>query len=148
MKYRLLFILAIFVLWSCGKDQMETDEELIQQYITDNNLDAKSLESGLYVVIEIEGSQDKPELSSEIEIDYEGHYLDGEKFDSSYDRGEPLIFTLAGLIEGWQLGIPEFGKGGIGTLLIPSHLGYGSNPPFGVREDAVLVFDIELINFN
>ena len=146
IKYSII-IFSLLILASCGKDQMTTDDELIQEYLANNGLQAKLFESGLYVIVDIEGGSEKPDLTSEVTIDYEGKYLDGEKFDSSYDSGEPIIFPLNGFIEGWQLGIPEFGKGGSGTLIIPSHLGYGGNPPFGIRKNAVLIFDIELLDF-
>jgi FKBP-type peptidyl-prolyl cis-trans isomerase FkpA len=148
MKNVLIILFATTLFFSCGKDQMTTDEELIQQYIDDNNLLVKALDDGLYVVIDAIGGEERPALSNEITVDYEGKYLDGEKFDSSYDRGKPIVFPLSGFIDGWRMGIPEFGRGGRGTIIIPSHLGYGSNPPTGIRKNAVLVFDIELIDFN
>ena len=147
MKY--FFVVFIcFGLLSCGKDQMGTDNDLIKMYLLENNLNALEFESGLHVVIINQGGEEKPSLLNEVEVHYEGRYLDGEKFDSSYDAGNPVKFPLSVLIAGWQEGIPMFGRGGEGTLLVPSHLGYGSNPPNGIRKDAVLVFDIELLDFN
>jgi FKBP-type peptidyl-prolyl cis-trans isomerase FkpA len=74
-------------------------------------------------------------------VDYTGYFMDGKVFDESVST-----FSLRGVIAGWREGIPLFGKGGKGKLLIPSRLGYGSNPPPGIPKDAVLLFDIHLID--
>jgi FKBP-type peptidyl-prolyl cis-trans isomerase len=76
--------------------------------------------------------------------------LDGEKFDSSLDRGDPLNFTLGQgmVIRGWDEGITYFNKNSKGTIYIPSSLGYGASGAGGViPPNAVLVFEIELIDY-
>jgi len=143
MKYYILLFFALSIFISCSKDH----DESIQDYISSHNLDAKKHESGIYYVIEKKGSEEHPSLSSIVTMNYKGYYLDGEQFDSSYDRGKPLVLPLNRLISGWQIGVPLFGKGGKGKLIIPPNFGYGSNPTNGIRADAVLVFDIELIDF-
>ena len=147
-KYIFFFLAVAFFTTSCGKgeDQREVDERLINEYLMENNLVSESTNTGLHYIIDNPGSGEKPTLSDEIEIHYNGFYLDGQKFDSSYDRGKPFESDFDFLIQGWREGIPLYGKGGTGTLLIPSHLGYGPNPPVGVRPNAVLVFEIELLN--
>jgi FKBP-type peptidyl-prolyl cis-trans isomerase len=72
---------------------------------------------------------------------------DGTKFDSSRDGGLPFKSSLGGLIEGWKEGIPYFGKGGKGKLLLPGSLGYGSSGSGSIPGNAVTIFDIELIDF-
>ena len=62
-------------------------------------------------------------------------------------RREPTILSLANVISGWQLGIPEFKKEGKGTLLIPSALAYGSSGRGSIPPNTVLAFDIELLDF-
>lgn len=151
MKKTLLALMILPLFFACSKeDQREVDEDLIREYIADNSLDGREGEDGLFYVIGKEGNGARPELSSEVTVHYEGYLLDGDVFDSSYERGTPATFPLTGVIKGWQLGIPLFKEGGKGTLLIPSHLGYGSNPPpgSGIPRDAVLVFDIELLDVN
>jgi FKBP-type peptidyl-prolyl cis-trans isomerase FkpA len=141
--------LSLFI--SCSKeDQREVDEDLIREYIADNSLDAQEGEDGLFYVIETEGTGARPDLSSDVTVHYEGSLLNGSVFDSSYERGMPATFPLSGVIEGWQLGIPLFKEGGKGKLIIPSHLAYGATPPpgSGIPDDAVLVFDIELLDVN
>ena len=118
----------------------------IADYLEQNNIKAEYHSSGIYYVIDVPGIGGHPNSESEITAHYKGYYLDGEVFDSSIG-GDPLKFKLNQVIKGWQLGIPLYQKGGKGTLYIPPHLGYGSNPPGDIRADAPLAFDIELIDF-
>lgn len=148
MKKLFLISVVFFVaLTACKKDQMSIDEELILDYISKNSLNAISTTEGLFYSIEVEGSGAHPTATSSVKVHYEGFLLDGSKFDSSIDRGMPSSFPLSGVIEGWQIGIPLFKESGSGTLLIPSHLGYGENPPPGssIPKNAVLRFTVELI---
>jgi len=146
MKKIAIFTLCLsFCLTACKKDDYaETDEQLILDYIADKNLNAQSTEEGVYYVIESEGTGERPNSSSEVEVHYEGFLLNGTKFDSSIDRGETLIISLSNVISGWQIGIPLFKEGGRGTLLIPSRYAYGSNGQGQIPANAVLVFDIDL----
>jgi FKBP-type peptidyl-prolyl cis-trans isomerase len=75
----------------------------------------------------------------------------GTKFDSSYDRGEPITFGLTpgGLIEGWILGIPGMKVGGKRTLTIPPDLAYGDRGAgASVPPGATLNFTVELLAVN
>ncbi len=81
-----------------------------------------------------------------VDVHYVGvDYETGEQFDASWDRGESIQFPLAGLIAGWQEGIPGMRVGGRRQLVIPPHLGYGpagSGHRLGGR---TLVFVIDLL---
>jgi FKBP-type peptidyl-prolyl cis-trans isomerase len=82
-----------------------------------------------------------------VKVHYTGTLLDGTKFDSSLDRGEPFEFTLGRgeVIKGWDEGVVGMKKGGKRRLTIPSELGYGKpgSPP-KIPPDATLKFEIEL----
>ena len=82
-----------------------------------------------------------------VKVHYTGTLLDGTKFDSSLDRGEPFEFTLGQgeVIKGWDQGVVGMKKGGKRRLTIPSELGYGKrgSPP-KIPPDATLKFEIEL----
>ena len=135
--------LFLFVLISCKKDINQIDQQVIEQYILENNLVAESTNSGLYYIIDNQGSGEKPNIYSTVTIAYTGKLTDGEIFDQSSSTG--ATFPLYNLIQGWQEGIPLFNEGGSGTLLIPSSLGYGSQAVGNIPKNSVLIFEINLI---
>ena len=146
-----LFLGRVFLAFglstACNKDdQSEKDRQAIQQYLTDHRLSATEHSSGIFYILDTPGSGGSPTISSTVTVRYKGYYLDGVVFDQT-NGSDTVQFPLSGLISGWQIAIPLLQKGGKGTFFIPSGLGYGSNPPFGVRADAVLVFEIELVDF-
>lgn len=146
MKYlSLLLALSMAFLFGCDQ-QAEVDLDLIQEYIQTNNLNAQSTEEGIYYVIERQGTGIKPDLGSTVTVHYEGYLLNGEIFDSSYQRGQKATFPLTGVIPGWQIGIPLFQEGGKGKLIIPSEYGYGKQASGSIPRNSVLVFDIELFS--
>ena len=80
----------------------------------------KVTESGLqYQVIE-EGTGKTPDANDRVKVHYKGTLLDGEQFDSSYDRGEPATFMVSGVIEGWTEALQMMKEGGKWTLWIPA----------------------------
>lgn len=150
MKYTLLpgaALLTIALFTACNKeDQADIDREIIKQYVADNNLNATEHSSGIFYVIETPGSGGNPTVNNQVTVRYKGYYLDGVVFDET-NGSETVKFRLGDLIQGWQIAIPLLQKGGKGTFIIPSGLAYGSNPPFGVRANAVMAFEIELVDF-
>ena len=104
------------------------------------------LPSGLQYEVIREGDGKKPSATSKVKCHYEGTLIDGTKFDSSYDRGEPATFGLNQVIAGWTEGLQLMSEGAKYRFFIPYNLGYGergagaSIPPY-----AALVFDVELI---
>ena len=121
------------------------NEGEILKYITANDLIATRTDEGLYVVITEPGDSIMPTADSRVTVDYHGTYLSGIVFDSSVDRGAPASFRLDEVIQGWTLGIPLFGKGGKGTILIPSNLAYGAQGNASIPSNYPLAFEIELI---
>lgn len=151
MNRYIIVAFCFMVFASCGKDQLDEDLQVIEEFIAANNLtNVQSTETGLHYIINEPGTGPKAKLGDRITIDYIGYYTDNMLFDSSYERGVPSEFELAGgLIAGWRQGIPLFAEGGRGMLIIPSELGYGSDPiSDGIRENAVLVFEIVLIDID
>ncbi len=122
------------------------NEADILTYINDNNLNAKRTDSGLYYVINKEGTGQKPTSNSSVTVVYKGYFLDGTVFDASNTNG--TTFRLDQVISGWTEGIPLFNEGGEGILLIPNNLAYGLQGTPPIPGGAVLVFDIELISVN
>lgn len=125
------------------EDIWEDDRNKILAYIAEHQLNALEHPSGVFYVVEVEGTGPRPTLTSLLNIKYTGMLLDGRVFDSSGGAQ----FTLINTIRGWQIGIPLFRAGGRGKILIPSALAYGAFPPFGsiIPRNAPLVFEIEII---
>lgn len=142
----LVLAIVMFVFLGCNKDQVQIDTDKITEYLTKNDLIADVTEDGLYYIVTKEGAGASPTINNSVTVHYKGYKLNGDIFDSSYDRGQKSTFPLSGVIQGWQLGIPLFKEGGSGTLIIPSRLAYGKNPPggSGIKKNEVLIFDIEL----
>jgi FKBP-type peptidyl-prolyl cis-trans isomerase FkpA len=84
-----------------------------------------------------------------VSVHYSGHLTDGTKFDSSYDRGQPIDFHLGAgeVIKGWDQGIDGMKVGGKRKLTIPPELAYGARgtPGGPIPPNATLVFDVELV---
>jgi peptidylprolyl isomerase len=80
-------------------------------------------------------------------VHYTGYLLDGTKFDSSVDRGEPISFPYGAhrVIEGWDTGFEGMHVGGKRRLFVPYQLAYGENGRQGIPPRAELVFDVQLI---
>ena len=139
----------LLISFSCKKDnddQAAIDDKIIKDYIAENSLDAEPTGTGLYVVINEEGSGFNPSQNSNVSVYYKGYFTDGEVFDET--GREPISFKLSLVIQGWQEGIPYFKPGGSGILLIPSALGYGSDDVGAIPANSVLIFDIDLVTVN
>jgi FKBP-type peptidyl-prolyl cis-trans isomerase len=95
-----------------------------------------------------EGTGEAPASdATTVRVHYTGYLVDGTKFDSSVDRGEPINFQLSGVIPGWTEGVGSMKVGGKRKLVIPSELGYGARgtPGGPIPPNATLVFDVELL---
>ena len=79
-------------------------------------------------------------------VHYAGTFIDGETFDSSFDRGEPATFPLGRLIKGWQLAIPKMGVGDTIEIAVPADMGYGPKGKGPIPGGATLLFKVELID--
>ncbi len=140
MKYLSLLIIALFIT-ACGGDE---NYLTIEEYIQENNLETQVTASGLHYIINEPGGSERPTLSSDINIDYDGYFLGGGSFDGNNN----VTFPLQNLIEGWKEGLQLIGRGGDITLLIPSQLAYGSQGSASIPGNTDIGFDIILHDFN
>jgi FKBP-type peptidyl-prolyl cis-trans isomerase len=106
----------------------------------------KKLESGMKVWDVKEGKGDEAKAGAKVKVNYTGWLTDGKKFDSSFDRKEPISFGLNQVIKGWSQGVPGMKPGGVRRLVIPPELAYGKRGAGrDIPPDATLVFVIEYL---
>ncbi|MBQ9591488.1 MAG: FKBP-type peptidyl-prolyl cis-trans isomerase [Paludibacteraceae bacterium] len=102
--------------------------------------------SGLQYTVLKTGDGKRPQATDRVRCHYEGTLIDGTVFDSSYKRGEPAVFGVNQVIQGWVEALQLMNEGSKWRLFIPYNLGYGAHgagnsiPPY-----ATLIFDVELI---
>ena len=106
-----------------------------------------TLPSGLQYLILTKGTGAIPTAESQVKVNYEGFLLDGTKFDSSIDRGEPATFGVNQVIPGWTEALQLMPVGSKWKLFIPYDLAYGAQgagqfiPPY-----STLIFEVELLD--
>jgi len=124
------------------------NQEEGQAYLSENGAreGVVTTESGLQYEVLREGEGPRPTAQSRVSIHYKGTLIDGTQFDSSYDRGEPAVFGVGGVISGFGEALQLMPVGSHYRVVIPSELGYG---PGGsgqtIGPNATLVFEIELL---
>jgi FKBP-type peptidyl-prolyl cis-trans isomerase len=102
-------------------------------------------DSGLqYTVIEM-GDGAKPSASDKVTVNYRGTLLDGQEFDSSYARNQPVSFQLDQVIPGWTEGLQLMPVGSKFMFYIPSNLAYGPAGGGPIGPNATLIFEVELL---
>jgi FKBP-type peptidyl-prolyl cis-trans isomerase FklB len=108
-----------------------------------------TLADGLQYKVLTAGTGEKPTDTDLVTVDYAGTLVDGTEFDSSYKRGEPATFPVAGVIPGWTEALKLMKVGSTWELYIPSALAYGTDgaPPM-IGPDQTLIFKVKLISIN
>lgn len=152
-KYLLLLsVVIITLMMSCDNSakisqekQAQTDDSLIRVYLKANpHIKAQKDPSGIYYQILSEGKGDHPKDNSLVTVNYTAALLN----DMVVDKGNGYSSPLDHLIKGWQIGIPLVKEGGSILLIVPSGLAYGANGAGRVPENSVLVFSVDLTQFN
>ena len=111
-------------------------------------LDTIKMQSGLRFLKVESGTGEKAQQGKYVSVHYTGYLMDGKKFDSSVERGEPIEFQLGKgmVIKGWEEGIELMHVGDKMRFIIPSELAYGENgAPGAIPANATLIFDCELV---
>lgn len=103
--------------------------------------------SGLQYVVLHEGEGRQPQLTDMVRVHYTGTLIDGTQFDSSRARGEPAVFSVQGVIEGWKEALLAMKEGARWQLFVPAELAYERRGDGGkIPPNAVLIFDLELLD--
>jgi FKBP-type peptidyl-prolyl cis-trans isomerase len=105
----------------------------------------KSTASGLQYKVDKEGAGASPKDGDMVKVHYTGTFINGEKFDSSRDKGEPIEFPVNGVIPGWTEALKMMKPGARYQLVIPSDLAYGPQGKGQIAPNSTLLFDVELL---
>ena len=125
------------------KNQKEGDDFLAKNK---SKKGVKVTASGLQYEVVKEGSGAHPKPTDTVKVDYTGTKIDGTKFDSSVDRGQPATFPLNGVIPGWTEGLQLMTPGSEYKFYIPAALAYKDHGPPAIGPNATLIFDVKLIS--
>jgi len=148
---RALLFVASVALASCGGGQSvdkikqaKYDDSVIRVYLSNNPIiKAVKDPSGLYYQVVKQGTGAYPDSNSTVTVNYHGKLINGAPFDSA----NGFSSSLDRLVKAWQIGIPHVKKGGNILLFVPSALGYGPGGGGPIPGNAVLIFDIDLVDF-
>jgi FKBP-type peptidyl-prolyl cis-trans isomerase FkpA len=108
---------------------------------------AVKTESGIVYIETQAGTGAAPKMTDKVKVHYTGKLIDGTVFDSSVERGEPIVHPLNGFVPGWSEGVSMMKVGGKARLVIPPELAYGDQSPPGssIPPGSTLVFEVELL---
>ncbi|WP_298771980.1 FKBP-type peptidyl-prolyl cis-trans isomerase [uncultured Shewanella sp.] len=156
MKVLLAIILiagVIFYFYSSRNNQTEVKEQNAQgqAFLTENKTlpQVKTTASGLqYQVLTPGSGTQHPKSTDTVTVNYEGRLINGDVFDSSFERGEPISFPLNRVIKGWTEGLQLMVVGEKARFFIPSKLAYGNRSAGQIPAGATLIFDVELISID
>lgn len=119
-----------------------------QAYLTGlASADWRTTPSGLRYRVTRAASTDAPRPlpTDRVTVNYEGRFIDGSIFDSSYKRGEPATFPVVGVVRGWREALPMMRVGEEWEIALPAYLGYGFAGRGEIPGSATLIFRIELL---
>ncbi|MBN2645802.1 MAG: FKBP-type peptidyl-prolyl cis-trans isomerase [Desulfuromonadaceae bacterium] len=142
--------------------QQQAQQQMLERHekmITENGAKAKAyleenshrdgvqvLESGLQYRVEQAGSGNTPQADDVVRVHYRGMTSDGEEFDSSYRRGEPVEFPVSAVIPGWSEALQLMKEGDKWQLVIPPALAYGEEGRGeAIAPNSLLIFEVELL---
>lgn len=132
------------------KDKRDKEEnlKLANAYLKENKTKDGIIttKSGLQYRILTQGEGKNPTTHSRVKCHYEGKLINGDIFDSSYQRGEPAVFSLEQVIPGWTEGVALMKPGAKYEFHIPPQLGYGEiGVPGHIPGNSALIFTVELL---
>lgn len=141
IKTVVLIIIILFVGFYYINSNNNTEDT-----VTEENEETKEVTELQIEDIQL-GTGQEAQAGDVLSVHYTGTLLDGTKFDSSVDRGQPFQFQLGAeqVIQGWEEGFAGMRVGGTRRLVIPPHLAYGATERPGLPANSTLIFDVELL---
>lgn len=118
------------------------------KFLTDNKAKEgiTTTASGLQYQVLVNGAGPKPTLQDKVKVHYTGTLIDGTVFDSSVERGEPIVLPITGVIKGWTEALQLMSVGSKWKLFIPSDLAYGERQAGAkIAPNSALIFDVQLL---
>ncbi len=150
-----VLIVAAVALAACacaprGRTQSLPDQSVASAAFLKKNAASdgvKILPDGLQIKVLKSGPAGGPpvHVGDEVKVMYEGALIDGTVFDSSYQRGEPDVFTVGEVVPAWNEALQLMHPGDVWYLYVPPTLGYGGHGAGPIPPNAVMVFKIELL---
>lgn len=153
-SYIFITVIVSFLLSSCTIETYATkkigaDTEILS-YLTDNKIDNTKFSSGLIFIPIKSGDGENAKIGDKVAFHYTGYFLNGEVFDSSYDKSYPLIIELGKgqLIKGLEESLLMMNKGAKAKFILPFYLAYDNMDNGPVPPYSNLIFEIELLDIN
>lgn len=146
-----VLVVVVVALAKNQASQGDLNSQSTQESSTSQSAQQEETMSGeLEIEDVVVGDGEEAVAGKEVTVHYTGTFTNGEKFDSSVDRGQPFTFKLGAgnVIQGWDQGVAGMKVGGKRKLTIPPELGYGPNDYGSIPGGSTLLFDVELLEVN
>jgi len=133
-----------------AEERMRTAEENIaagEAYLAENGAreGVITAASGLQYEVLRQGDGERPVIENSVRLHYRGTLIDGTEFDSSYERGQPVVFEAGGLIAGFTQALLLMPVGSHYRIVIPAEIAYGPGGSGSITPNSTLIFEIELL---
>ena len=127
-------------------DNKKAGEEFLRKNAKKKGV--KKLEDGVQYKVLKAGNGPMPKEEDRVRVHYEGRTIDGNVFDSSYERDEPATFALTDVVRGFAIGLEHMPVGSIWEVYIPQEQAYGEREAGDIKPFSTLIFKVELLEIN
>jgi FKBP-type peptidyl-prolyl cis-trans isomerase FkpA len=145
VSFSIFFAACIKDTGNCTAKSVQSESNDMITFELNNSIAATVHPSGLHYEIINPGTGPFPTATSTVSVLYKGKLLDGNTFDST-TGSTPFTYPVNGFIQGWQIGLPLIQEGGTIKLIIPSSMAYGCKANGRIPADAVLYFEITIVD--
>jgi len=131
-------------LWMEEEKNRTEGEDFLAENSTKSGVITTS--SGLQYEVMTIGNGKRPGPSDTVMVNYEGSFIDGSIFETTFNNGEPAIFSVDGVIQGWSEGLQLMREGSVYQFVIPADMAYGSAGNGPIPPGSTLIFKVELLS--